>query len=249
MSISVTEPREAAAQSVSVGDDALVVDLADGRTITVPLAWFPRLAHGTPPERANWRPSRVARASTGRIWMRISAWRASWPGAGLARRRHLSGGGSRAARQPADPPLKLPACCAAIRWTRCEHSRTGPPHAPRSLSALSRPRRTRWMRTSGQKDDRRGRSTRKLLLSGASDRGGIGIRAHVAPSKIVPKPRAGVAGGSSCRVPTSISPHGDHESHRPRHNQVRERIPRLRPRAAEAAVPDRHSNRAQRKRP
>ena len=55
MSISVTELREAAAQGVSVGDDALVVDLADGRTITVPLAWFPRLAHGTPLERANWR--------------------------------------------------------------------------------------------------------------------------------------------------------------------------------------------------
>lgn len=43
------------AQSVSAGDDDLIVDLADGRTITVPLAWFPRLAHGTPAERANWR--------------------------------------------------------------------------------------------------------------------------------------------------------------------------------------------------
>ena len=36
-------------------DEALIVDLADGRTITVPLAWFPRLARGTPAERANWR--------------------------------------------------------------------------------------------------------------------------------------------------------------------------------------------------
>src|SRR5260370_35653922 len=45
----------ALALSVSVSDDALVADLADGRTITVPLAWFPRLAHGTPTERANWR--------------------------------------------------------------------------------------------------------------------------------------------------------------------------------------------------
>jgi len=51
----VTELKEAAAQNVSVSDDALVVDLADGRTITVPLAWFPRLAHGTAGERANWR--------------------------------------------------------------------------------------------------------------------------------------------------------------------------------------------------
>lgn len=43
------------AQGLSVSDDALVVDLADGRTITAPLPWFPRLAHGTPAERANWR--------------------------------------------------------------------------------------------------------------------------------------------------------------------------------------------------
>src|ERR1035437_6437662 len=43
------------AQGVTSSDEALIVDLADGRTITVPLAWFPRLAHGTPTERANWR--------------------------------------------------------------------------------------------------------------------------------------------------------------------------------------------------
>jgi hypothetical protein len=55
MSTSGTELREAVAQGVTASDEALTVDLADGRTITVPLAWFPRLAHGTPPERANWR--------------------------------------------------------------------------------------------------------------------------------------------------------------------------------------------------
>src|SRR2546425_3098149 len=55
MSTSGTELGEALAQSVSLSDDALVVDLVDGRTITVPLAWFPRLARGTPTERANWR--------------------------------------------------------------------------------------------------------------------------------------------------------------------------------------------------
>jgi len=38
-----------------VGDEALIVDLSDARTITVPLAWFPRLVFGTPEERANWR--------------------------------------------------------------------------------------------------------------------------------------------------------------------------------------------------
>jgi len=55
MSTSGTELGEALAQSVGVSEDALVVDLADGRTITVPVAWFPRLARGTPTERANWR--------------------------------------------------------------------------------------------------------------------------------------------------------------------------------------------------
>jgi hypothetical protein len=40
---------------VTASDEALTVDLADGRTITVPLAWFPRLAHGTAAERSNWR--------------------------------------------------------------------------------------------------------------------------------------------------------------------------------------------------
>jgi len=55
MSTSETEVREALAQRVTVGEDALVVDLADGRTITAPVAWFPRLRHGTPAERAKWR--------------------------------------------------------------------------------------------------------------------------------------------------------------------------------------------------
>jgi hypothetical protein len=40
---------------VVVTEEALVVDLVDGRTITVPLAWYPRLAHGSPTERSRWR--------------------------------------------------------------------------------------------------------------------------------------------------------------------------------------------------
>src|SRR5712692_7265145 len=55
MRTSETELREAMAQSIRLTDDALTVDLVDGRTVTVPLAWFPRLAHGTTDERANWR--------------------------------------------------------------------------------------------------------------------------------------------------------------------------------------------------
>ena len=36
---------------ISVTEDALIVDLTDGRTISVPLAWYPRLLHGMPEER------------------------------------------------------------------------------------------------------------------------------------------------------------------------------------------------------
>lgn len=38
-------------------DDTLSVDLMDGRTISVPLAWYPRLARGTTEQRDNWRAS------------------------------------------------------------------------------------------------------------------------------------------------------------------------------------------------
>lgn len=40
---------------VHVTEDTISVDLYDGRTITAPLAWFPRLLHATPEQRANWR--------------------------------------------------------------------------------------------------------------------------------------------------------------------------------------------------
>jgi len=55
MSTSITELSVPAAQDVTVTEDTLQVDLTDGRTIYVPVAWFPRLQHGTPQERANWR--------------------------------------------------------------------------------------------------------------------------------------------------------------------------------------------------
>ena len=50
-SVPKTDPR---AQHVEINADALIVDLADGRRITVPLAWFPRLLHATEEQRQNW---------------------------------------------------------------------------------------------------------------------------------------------------------------------------------------------------
>ena len=46
LAVEVQEPR---GKSVKVSDEGLTVDLVDGRSIMVPLAWFPRLWHGTPP--------------------------------------------------------------------------------------------------------------------------------------------------------------------------------------------------------
>ena len=43
------------AGSVTVTDETLTVDLVDGRSVVIPLDWYPRLLHGTRPERRNWR--------------------------------------------------------------------------------------------------------------------------------------------------------------------------------------------------
>ena len=42
-------------QQVTVTDDTLSMDLSDGRTISVPLAWYPRLLHGSIEERNDYR--------------------------------------------------------------------------------------------------------------------------------------------------------------------------------------------------
>lgn len=41
-------------KAVRVSEDALSVDLMDGRTISVPLAWYPRLMNTTPEQRQRW---------------------------------------------------------------------------------------------------------------------------------------------------------------------------------------------------
>lgn len=41
-------------ENVTLTDDTLTVELSDGRTLSVPLAWFPRLLHAGPQERDNW---------------------------------------------------------------------------------------------------------------------------------------------------------------------------------------------------
>jgi hypothetical protein len=42
-------------KDVNCTEDELIVSLQDGRTISVPLVWYPRLLAATPEQRANWR--------------------------------------------------------------------------------------------------------------------------------------------------------------------------------------------------
>lgn len=42
---------------VRFDDDSIIVDLMDGRTIMVPLAYYPRLLKATPAQRAEWETS------------------------------------------------------------------------------------------------------------------------------------------------------------------------------------------------
>jgi len=51
----VNSPPPARARDVQILDDALVVHLDDGRTISAPISWFPRLHDASPEQRAHWR--------------------------------------------------------------------------------------------------------------------------------------------------------------------------------------------------
>lgn len=55
-------------KDVHFSEDSIIVDLIDGRTISAPLAWYPRLLHATPEQRNNWR---IAGAGYGIHWPEI----------------------------------------------------------------------------------------------------------------------------------------------------------------------------------
>ena len=54
MDISQIKPGERV-KDVHFTEDSLSVDLMDGRTISVPLAWYPRLLHASAEQRGNWK--------------------------------------------------------------------------------------------------------------------------------------------------------------------------------------------------
>lgn len=55
MNISAIEKGVPRAEDVEVTEDTLTLELSDGRTISVPLEWFPRLLNATSREKNNWR--------------------------------------------------------------------------------------------------------------------------------------------------------------------------------------------------
>ena len=59
------------ATAVRFDEHMMWVDLTDGRTLGVPLAWFPRLLRASPEARARVEIGRVASACIGKIWTKI----------------------------------------------------------------------------------------------------------------------------------------------------------------------------------
>ena len=55
MHTSTIEIEVPAAENITITEDTLSVDLSDGRTISVPLAWYPRLTYASLSEQNNWR--------------------------------------------------------------------------------------------------------------------------------------------------------------------------------------------------
>jgi hypothetical protein len=100
MSTSTTEITVPTATHVEVTDVALTVELVDGRSVSVPLLWYPRLAHATSDERGVGASSAGARGSTGPTWMRTSASPTSSPASPRARASVRSSAGWRFAAAP-----------------------------------------------------------------------------------------------------------------------------------------------------
>ena len=55
MNSSTTKTNRPSVQDATITGDAIMVELSDGRSISAPLAWYPRLLQSTPEERSNWR--------------------------------------------------------------------------------------------------------------------------------------------------------------------------------------------------
>ena len=72
MAISTVSFEVPGAMTLELTEDSLTAELCDGRIISVPLAWYPRLVHARPEERDNWE-MRQGNTCTGPTWMKTSA--------------------------------------------------------------------------------------------------------------------------------------------------------------------------------
>ena len=54
MTISASKTNQVMAINIRCSDDSLTAELADGRDVSAPLSWYPRLVHATQAERDNW---------------------------------------------------------------------------------------------------------------------------------------------------------------------------------------------------
>ena len=54
MTTSQIETQEARALKLRITDETMIVELSDGRELSVPLSWFPRLVYASKSERGNW---------------------------------------------------------------------------------------------------------------------------------------------------------------------------------------------------
>lgn len=79
----------------SITEDTLRIDLPDGRTISVPLAWYPRLVHATREERDNWELIGEGQESDGPTWTKTSVSRDSLRGVRLEKASAPSSDGSK----------------------------------------------------------------------------------------------------------------------------------------------------------
>ena len=55
MSSSTVETQAPLATNVRIDSEAVTLELTDGRVVSAPIAWYPRLSHATPEERDQWR--------------------------------------------------------------------------------------------------------------------------------------------------------------------------------------------------
>ena len=71
MNTSVPDVRTAEVLDVAVSEETLRVELSDGRTLSVPTGWYPRLVYATEEERGNWTIIDRGAGFTGRNWTRM----------------------------------------------------------------------------------------------------------------------------------------------------------------------------------